>query len=106
MSVSNRITHGNRLGEDPFQVGASCLEVGGKEGHQDQEASSQEGGNQGQEGKADGLRKVVRGCIAKFQDRLLDLRPPNPGGGGGPPNPPGGPMPMGGPFMDGGGPRC
>ena len=41
-------------------MGASCLEVG-KEGRQGQEASSREGGNQDQEGKADGLRKVVRG---------------------------------------------
>jgi len=55
-----RTTHGNQSGEDPFQVGASCL-VGGKEDPQGQEASSREGGNQDQEGKADGLRKVVRG---------------------------------------------
>lgn len=100
--TANQTTHGNQLGEDPFQVGASYLEVEGKADHQDREASSREGGNQDQEGKVDELQKLVRGCV---QDRLVDLRPPNPGGG--PPNPPGGgPIPMGGPFMDGGGPRC
>ena len=68
--VIDRATHGNHRGEDPFQVGASCLEEG-KEDHQDQEASSREGGNQDREGRADGLRKVVS-RIAKFQDQLLD----------------------------------
>ena len=105
IGVLKRDTHGNHLAEDPFQVVASCLEVEGMEGHQDQGASSREGGNRDQEGKEDGLREAVRGYVAKVQDRLVDSRPPNPGGG--PPNPPGGgPMPMGGPFMDGGGPRC
>jgi len=104
--VTNRTTHENRPEEDPSQVGASCL-VEGKVDHQDQEASSREEGNRDQEGKEDELCKVVRGWVAKIQDCVLCLRPPNPGGGGGPPNPPGGgPMPMGGPFMDGGGPRC
>jgi len=61
-------THGNHLEEDPSQVGASCLGVEGKAGHQDQEASSQEGGNQDQGEKADGLRKVVSGCtLGKFR---------------------------------------
>jgi len=102
--MTDQTTYGNRLEEDPSQAGASYLEVEGKADHQGQEASFQEGGNRDQEGKADGLGKVVRGCVAEVQHWLLGLRPPKPGGGGGPPNPPGGPMPMG--FMDGGGPRC
>lgn len=57
--MTNQNTHGNQLEEDPFQAGASSPEVEGKEDHQDREASCREGGNQGQEGKADGLRKVV-----------------------------------------------
>ena len=102
--MTNRSTHGKQLGEGPFQVEASCLEVEGKADHRDREASSQVE-NQDQAGKAAGLREVVRAWITKVQGHLRDLRPPNPGGG--PPNPPGGgPMPMGGPFIDGGGPRC
>lgn len=61
--TANLNTHGNHLEEDPSQVGASCPEAEGKADHQGQEASSQEEGNQDQEGKADGLRKVVRGCV-------------------------------------------
>ena len=49
-------------------MGASYLEVEGKGGHQGQEASSREEGNQGQEGKVDGLWKVVSGWVAKVQD--------------------------------------
>jgi len=64
--MTNQTTYGNHL-EGPSQVGASCPEVEGKADHQDQGASSQEGGNQGQEEKADGLGKVVRGCIAEVQ---------------------------------------
>lgn len=68
-----QMTHGNRLGEDPSQVEASCREGEGKEEHQArrvhqaQEASSLEGGNRDQEGKADGLRKAVRGYPVKVQ---------------------------------------
>ena len=47
----------NRL-EVPSRVGASCPGVGGKGGHQDQEASLQEG-NRGQEGKVDELWRAV-----------------------------------------------
>lgn len=49
-------------------MGASFLEVEGKVDHQGQEASSQEGGNQDQEEKADELWKVVRGCVVRVQD--------------------------------------
>lgn len=66
--VTDHITHGNHLEEGPSQVGASCLGVEGKADHRGQEASSREGGNRDREGKADGLRKVVSGCIEKVQD--------------------------------------
>ena len=69
--VIDRATHGNHQGEDPFQVGASCLE-GGKEDHQDREASSREGGNQDQEGRADGLRKVVK-LHCKISESIVRL---------------------------------
>jgi hypothetical protein len=65
--MKNWITHGNRLGEDPFQVGASCLEVEGMADHRGQEASFQEGENQDQEGRADGLREGVRGLVVKVE---------------------------------------
>jgi hypothetical protein len=63
------------------------------------------GGKPGPGGK--GGRAAGGGKRLRYESsgQLLDLRPPNPGGG--PPNPPGGgPIPMGGPFMGGGGPRC
>lgn len=57
-SITNRTTHGNQLEEDPFQAGALCLGAEGNQDHQDRGASFREG-NQDQEGKADGLGKVV-----------------------------------------------
>lgn len=68
--TTDQRTHETHPGEEgPSQVGASYQEVAGKADHRSQEeASSLEGGNQDQEGKADGLWKVLDDWIAKAQD--------------------------------------
>lgn len=64
--TTDQKTHRNHLGEeDPSRVEASYQEAGGKADHRSQEgASSLEGGNQDQEEKAVGLRKVSDGWVA------------------------------------------